>query len=288
MSSLNGTLHGGLVDPEDQAILDQILSTQRPNVKIDFSSERQAIENQAPPTQRPVPGVASPMGMFLSLLAANLGSTLTRRPEMANATIDLLSQQKQRQQQVEDANTEAMDNFHRGLDKDKLNLFIKQHEMELEQAINNGDKDAATKSAALLKILEDRLDRRAAREQIAQRGGEDRATDAARIKAQGAKEQAMFKFKETFKASDIPGFGKLDKATQKIAEQIIRDNNRIILMSAVPHFDPTTGTMVPASVTVAEALRQQRENAKEIIKQFGSDGSAPSTEGDPLGLRRGK
>lgn len=289
MSSLNHTLQGqNLLDPEEQALVEAITGIHSKPVDIDFSSVNEAIQQQQPPTPRPVPGTAAPLGMFLSLLAANLGSTLTRRPEMANATVDILANQKLRQQQVEDANAEAMDSFQRGLDKDKISLMLKQKEMELEQAINNGDKDAAAQANVLLKILEDRMDRKAKKEAIAQSGVEDRKTDAARIAAQQAKEQAVFKFKQTFRTEDLPGFGKLDKGAQGIVKQIISDNNRLILMNAIPHYDAMSGQTVPASITVAEALRQQRQNAVEIIAQFASGGPQPQPAADPLGLRRGK
>lgn len=192
MSSLAGTYSNGqLLSPDEQALMDQINALKTPQTKIDFSPVLDEINKQPPPQLQQVPGTASPLGVFLSLLAGNVGAALTRNPSTAAPTQQVLQFQREEQARIKQENTDAINKFNEGLTHDKLSVMLKQQEMELEQAINNRDKESANTASALIKILDSRLQAKNQRALEAQRSADQKAEDAAKQAAEGARQRSL-------------------------------------------------------------------------------------------------
>lgn len=154
-ADLSGTLNGLSLGPE---IANALTLAAQPVAPVDVNSfynpVLEAIRGMQAPAPQQVPGVASPLGTFLSLFAANLGSSLAKRPELAAPTNQLLEEQRANQLAAQQTNVAQQNAFKQQQQGLTLDVLVKQAENGLQQAIANGDDAAAKKAAALLKAAD--------------------------------------------------------------------------------------------------------------------------------------
>lgn len=233
---LKGTLQGtdllsfpGMVDPQTQALINQAYAiAAEPPPTVDFSKIEEMIQAQQAPAPRPTPGVASPLGIFFSLLAANVGGALARTSAFTQATQDILDEQRRRKAAVEEANRQEQEAFRGRISQQLLNTRIGEIEKELDLAIQARDTKKTQALNTIMKVMDDWLQRRRTRE--AQTG-----ETAGALQLEGARRKTMLEAitKRAEAKAGAPGFEAWPKqalneynrrliTTQEIADRSMR------------------------------------------------------------------
>lgn len=235
-NGLQGTLQGtdlltfpGMVDPETQALINQAYGiAAEPPPAVDFSQIEEMIRAQPAPTPRPMPGVASPLGIFFSLLAANVGGALARTTAFTQATQDILDEQRRQKTAVEEANRREREAFEGRISQQLLNTRIAEVEKELDLAIQARDTKKTQALNTIMKVMDDWFARRRAREaQAAETAG------SLRLEEERRKTQVEAITKRAEAKAGMPGFENWPKqalneynrrliTTQGIASQSMR------------------------------------------------------------------
>lgn len=143
-----------------------------------FGPAIQQLQNQPAPAPLAVPDTTTPLGQFLSLLAANIAGTV--RPEFAQPTLSELERQHEERQQAQRFNLAQTQAFRQTQATRGLDLAAKMSAEALDAAKEAGDDKAALEKALQLAKINDALISQRQREGIGQRGTERRKDIAAR------------------------------------------------------------------------------------------------------------
>lgn len=286
-ASLEGTIQGPDLAPGVSPLLEAASNVQGAPVNpADFYSPvLEAIRGMQPPAPMEVPNVASPLGTFLSLFAANMGSQLTRNPNVATPTTSLLEDQRTQRQNAIDVNAKMGINAQQEKQKYELETLVSQAETGLKAAIASGDDAAARKAAALLKAADYMQERASTREQIKLQGEKSMGIQ----QEIGRQQRELVKTKSSVRqaAEDLVGASGLSKAGAQLVLRSI--NGYISIAESMVKPDPDTGQIAPDAENRAADFLDTRVNGaidaqKAREGTTGTGGGGVGKEDNVLGV----
>jgi len=112
-----------------------------------YSPIRDELNALPPPQPMPVPPHTPPLNAFLSLLAGNLGSSLTRNPAQAQQISEYLINKEQERKAIESQNFATRVAFDQNRRNQLIAIRAKSLDTALEEAIKSGDTERAAKIA---------------------------------------------------------------------------------------------------------------------------------------------